>query len=131
MNPQMQKIDHCFPQRVYHCPCLRLFIEECFNRGEHSVADIDRYLKEFDHRNKLLRKRIFSKIVGENMEHYLIVCETHLKTLLVAARKNTCTSSENNQTVSVEYTDKKEVFCLDCVRHYMKFMYFVFDFVQF
>ena len=65
------------------------------------------------------------------MEHYLIVCETHLKTLLVAARKNTCTSSENNQTVSVEYRDKKEVFCFDCVRHYMMLMYFVFDFVQF
>ena len=65
------------------------------------------------------------------MEHYLIVCETHLKTLSVAARKNTCTSSENNQAVSVKYTDKKEVFCLDYVRHYMKFMYFVFGFVQF
>ena len=131
MNPQMQKFEHCFLQRVYHCPCLRLFVEECFNRGEHGVADIDRYLIEFDHRNNLLCKRIFSKIVGENMKHYLIVCETHLKTLSVAARKNTCTSSENNQTVSVEYTDKKEVFCLDCVRHYMKFMYFVFDFVPF
>ena len=131
MNPQMQKFEYCFQQRVYHCPCLRLYVEECYNRGEHSVADIDQYLIEFDHRNNLLCKRIFSKIVGENMEHYLIVCETHLKTLLVAARKNTCTSSENNRTVSVEYTDKKEVFCLDCVRHYMKFMYFVFDFVQF
>ena len=115
MNPQMQKIDHCFPQRVYYCSCLRLFIEECFNRGEHSVADIDCYLKEFDHRKNLLCKIIFSKIVGENREHYLIVCQTHLKTLLVAGRKNTCTTSENNQTVSVEYTDKKEVFCFDCV----------------
>ena len=131
MNPQMQKFEYCFPQKVYHCPCLRLFVEECFNHGEDSAADIDRYLKEFDHRNNLQCKRIFSKIVGENMEHYLIVCETHLKTLLVAARKTTCTSSENNQTVSVEYTDKKEVFCLDCVRHYMMFMYFVFNFVQF
>ena len=127
----MQKFEHCFLQRVYHCPCLCLFVEECFNRGEHSVADIDQYLTEFDHRNNFLCKRIFSKIVGEKMEHYLIVCETHLKTLLVATRKNTCTSSENNQTVSVEYTDRKEVFCLYCVRHYMKFMYFVFDFVPF
>ena len=131
MNRQMQKFEHCFLQRVYHCPCLRLFVEECFHRGEQSVADIDQYLIEFDHRSNLLCKRIFSKILDENMEHYLIVCETHLKTLLVVARKNMCTSSENKQTVSVEYTDKKEVFCLDCVRHYMKFMYFVFDFVPF
>ena len=130
MNPQMQKFEHCFLQRVYHCPCLHLFVVECFNRGERSVDDIDCYLNEFDHRN-ILCKRIFSKIVGENMEHYLIVCETHLKTLLAAARKNTCTSYENNQTVSVEYTDKKEVFCSDYVRQYMMFMYFVFDFVQF
>ena len=79
MNPQMQKFEHCFSQRVYRCPFLRLFVEECFNRGEHSVADIDRYLKEFDHRNNLLCKRIFSKIVGKNMEHYLIVCETQFE----------------------------------------------------
>ena len=59
MNPQMQKIEHCFPQRVYHFPCLRLFVEECFNRGEHNVADIDRYLEEFDHKNNLRCKRIF------------------------------------------------------------------------
>ena len=59
MNPQMQKFAYCFPQRVYHCPCLHLYVEECFNRGEHCVADIDQYLIEFDHRNNLLCKRIF------------------------------------------------------------------------
>ena len=69
------------------------------------------------------------KDIGENMEHYLIVCETHLKTLLVGAEKITCTSPENTQTVFVEYID--QAFCLDCVRHYMMFMYFVFNFVQF
>ena len=101
MNPQKQKFEYCFPQRVYHCPCFRLFVEECFNRGEYTVADIDRYLKEFDHKNNLLSKRIFSKIVGENMEHYLIVCETHLKTLLVGTEKITFTSPGNTQTVFV------------------------------
>ena len=130
MNPQMQKFEHCFSQRVYHCPRLRLFVEECFNRCEHSVADIDRYLEEFDHKNNLRCKRIFSMIVGENMEHYLIVCETHLKTLLVGTEKITCAStSENTQTVFVQYIN--EAFCLDCVRQYMMFMYFVFNFVQF
>ena len=58
-----------------------------------------------------------------------MVCETHLKTLLVCAEKNTCTSPENTQTVLVEYID--QAFCLDCVRYYMMFMYFVFNFVQF
>ena len=129
MNQQMQKIEYCFPKRVYHCPCLHMFVDECFNHGEHSVADIERHWKEFDHRNNLRCKKIFSKIVGENMEHYLIVCETHLKTLLVGAEKITCTSPENTQIVFVEYTD--EGFCLDCVRHYMLLMYFVFNFVQF
>ena len=127
MNQQMQKFEYCFPKRVYHCPCLRMFVNECFNHGDESVADIDRHLKEFDHRNNLRCKKIFSKIVGENMEHYLMVCETHLKTLLVCAEKNTCTSPV--QTVFVEYID--QAFCLDCVRHYMMFMYFVFNFVQF
>ena len=127
MNQQMEKFEYCFPKRVYHCPCLRMFVNECFNRGEHSVADIDRHLMEYDHKNNLSCKKNFSKIVGEDMEHYLIICETHLKTLLVVAEKKTCTSPE--KIVFVEYTD--EAFCLDCVRQYIMLIYFVFNFIQF
>ena len=87
MNQQMEKIKYCFPERVYHCPCLRMFVIDCFNHGEYSVADIDNYLKYYNHKNNLSCKKIFSKIVGEDMEHYLIICETHLKTLLVTAEK--------------------------------------------
>ena len=132
MNSKIQKYEYLFPERVYHCPCIRVPVEECFNHGENSIADMIRYLKEFDYKNNdLLSTRFLSTTVGENKEHFLFVCETHMKTLLVGTRKITCTSAENNQTVSVEYTDKKEVFCISCVRHYMKFMYFVFGFVQF
>ena len=129
MNQQMQKFEYCFPKRVYHCPCLRMFVNECLNHCEHTVADIDRRWKEYDPGNNLSCEKFFSKIVGTNMEHYIIVCETHLKTLLVVAEKNTCTSPENTETVFVEYTD--QAFCLDCVRHYLLLMYFVFNFVQF
>ena len=87
MNQQMEKIKYCFPKRVYHCPCLRMFVIDCFNHGEYSVADIDNYLKDYDHKNNLSCKKNFSKIVGEDMEHYLIICKTHLKTLLVTAEK--------------------------------------------
>ena len=131
MNPQMQKYEHVFPEKVYHCPCFRFGVEECFNHGQRSFASIIRYLENFDYKNNFLCKRFFSTAVGENMEHCLIVCGTHLKTLLVGAKKIRCTSPENNQTVSLNYTDKKEVFCIKCVRHYMKFMYFIFNFVQF
>ena len=127
MNQQMQKFEYCFPKRVYHCPCLLMFVNECFNHGEHTVADIDRHWKEYDHGNNLSCEKIFSKIVDGNMEHYIIVCETHLKTLLVAAEK--ITSPENTETVFVEYID--QAFCLDCVRHYLTLMYFVFTFVPF
>ena len=124
MNQQMEEK---FPKRVYHCPCLRMFVNDCFNRGEHSVADIDRHLMEYDHKNNLCCKKIFSKIVGEEMEHYLIICKTHLKTLLVIAEKKTCTSLE--KIVFVDYTG--EAFCLDCVRQYMSLLYFVFNSIQF
>ena len=62
----------------------------------------------------ILAVKFFFKDIGENMEHYLIVCETHLKTLLVGAEKIMCKSPENTQTVFVEYID--QAFCLDCVR---------------
>ena len=52
MNQQMEKFEFCFPNRVYHCPCLRMFVNECFNDGKHSVAGID-HLKEYDHKNNL------------------------------------------------------------------------------
>ena len=129
MNQQMQKFEYCFPKRVYHCPCLLMFVNECFNHGEHTVADIDRHWKQYNHGNNLSCEKFFSKIVDANMEHYIIVCETHLKTLLVAAEKITYTSPENTETVFVEYID--QAFCLDCVRHYLTLMYFVFTFVQF
>ena len=59
MNQQMEKFEYCFPKRVYHCPCLCMFVNECFNRGEHSVADIDHHLMEYDHKNNLSCKKNF------------------------------------------------------------------------
>ena len=46
MNSKIQKYEYLFPERVYHCPCI--LVEECFNHGENSIADMIRYLKEFD-----------------------------------------------------------------------------------
>ena len=109
MNEQMQKFEYCFQKRVYHCPCLRMFVNECFNHGDESVADIDRHWKEFDHRNNLRCEKFFSKIVGEKMEHYLIVCETHLKTLLAGVEKITCTSPENTQILFCFFTKKNVI----------------------
>ena len=106
----MQKYGYVFPEKVYHCPCFRFGVDECFNHGQRSFASIIRYLENFDYKNNFLCKRFFSTAVGENMEHCLIVCGTHLKTLLVGAKKVRCMSPENNQTVSLNYTDTKEVF---------------------
>ena len=108
MNSKIQKYEFLFPKRVYRCPCLRLAIEECFDNGENSIADIACYLKDFDFKH-LLSPRILRKIV----------------------RKIVCTSVENDETVSIEYSDKKEVYCIDCVKHYMKLMYPYFCFVHF
>ena len=107
---------------MYQCPWLHFAIEECFDNDENSIADIACYLKDFDFKH-LLSPRIFSTRVGENKEHCLFTCETHLKTILLGMRKIVCTSVENDETVSIEYSDKKEVYCIDCVKHYMKLMY--------
>ena len=130
MNSKIQKYELIFPKRVYRCPCLCLAIEECFDNGENSIADIACYLKDFDFKH-LLSPRIFSTRVGENKEHCLFTCETHLKTILLGMRKIVCTSVKNDETVSIEYSYKKEVYCIDCVKHYMKLMYPYFCFVHF
>ena len=132
MNSKIQKYEFLFPERVYRCPSLCLAIEECFfNEENSSIADIAYYLADFEFKNKLLMSRIFSTRVGENKEHCLFTCEAHLRTIILGMRKFVCTSVENEQTVSVEYSNKKEVYCIDSARHYMLLAYNFFEFVQF
>ena len=122
------KFEFLFPKRVYRCRCLHAAIEECFHNGEWSIADIVCYLKHFDSKN-LLSTRIFSTRVKKNKEHCLFTCETHLKTILLGVEKNTCTLSENDDTVCVEYSDVKEVYCKGCLKQYMRLLYYYFYFV--
>ena len=124
------KFEFLFPKRVYRCPCLHAAIEECFNNEDYSIADISHYLKDVDSKN-VLSSRIFSTRVGENKEHCLFTCEQHLKTVLLALEKNVCVSPENDNTVSFEYSYKKEVYCKNCLKHYMRLLYFYFYFVEF
>ena len=79
----------------------------------------------------LLSARIFSTRVGKNKEHCLFTCEQHLKTVLLGVDKNMCISPENDDTVCVEYSDVKEVYCKDCLKHYMRLLYSYFYFVEF
>ena len=124
------KFEFLFPKRVYRCPCLHAAIEECFNNEDYSIADISHYLKDVDSKN-VLSSRVFSTRVGENKEHCLFTCEQHLKTVLLASEKNVCVSPENDDTVSFEYSYKKEVYCKNCLKHYMRLLYFYFYFVEF
>ena len=124
------KFEFLFPKRVYRCPCLHAAIEECFNNEDYSIADISHYLKDVDSKN-VLSSRVFSTRVGENKEHCLFTCEQHLKTVLLALEKNVCVSPENDNTVSFEYSYKKEVYCKNCLKHYMRLLYFYFYFVEF
>ena len=124
------RFEFLFPKRVHRCPCLHAAIEECFHNGEWSTGDIVCYLKDFDSKN-LLSARIFSMRVGKNMEHCLFTCEQHLKTVLLGVDKNMCISPENDDTVCVEYSDVKEVYCKDCLKHYLRLLYSYFYFVEF
>ena len=124
------KFEFLFPKRVYRCPCLHAATEECFHNDKCSIADIVCYLKDVDSKN-LLSTRIFSTRVGKNKEHCLFTCETNLKTVLLAVEKNMCTSPENDDTVCVEYSDVKEVYCKDCLKQYMILLYSYFYFFEF
>ena len=130
MNSKFEKYEYLFPERVYRCPCLPLAIEECFfNEENSSIAVIAYYLADLEFKNKLLMSRIFSTRVGENKEHYLFTCEAYLGTIILGMRKFVCTSVENEHTVSIEYSNKKEVYCIDYVRHYLLLAYNFFEFV--
>ena len=131
MNSKMQKFDFLFPKRVYRCPCLQAAIDECFDDGERSFADIVCFLTTIDSRN-VLSKRIFATTVSENKEHCLFTCETHVKTILLAVDKNMClASSETDDTICVEYGDVKEFYCKDCVKKYLRLLYSYFYFADF
>ena len=110
--------------------CLQAAIEECFHNDNGSIADIVCYLKDIDSKN-ILSARIFSARVVENKEHCLFTCETHLKTILLGVDKNMCTSPENDDTVSVEYSNRKEVYYKGCLKQYMRLLCSYFYFVEF
>ena len=125
------KFEFLFPKLVYRCSCLQAAIEECFVDRERSFADIAYYLTAFDSRN-VLSKRIFATTVGENKEHCLFTCESHLKTVLLAVDKKMCLASENDDnTICVEYGNVKEFYCKDCVKQYMRLLYSYFYFFEF
>ena len=130
MNSKIEKYEFLFPKRVYRCSWLHAAIEECFVNDKCSIGDIACYLKDIDFKN-VLSTRIFSTRVGKNKEHCLFTCEQHLKTVLLAAEKNVCTSPENDDTVSFEYSYKKEVYCKGCLKQYMRLLYSYFYFVEF
>ena len=52
MNPQMQTLEYCFPQRVYYCPCLRLFL----------VKRKDVYIEKEIYENHLSRELLREKL---------------------------------------------------------------------
>ena len=111
-------------------PCFQAALEECFNNEDYSIADISCYLKDIDSKN-VLSTRIFSTRVCENKEHYLFTCEQHLKTVLLASEKNVSTSPENDDTLSFEYSYKKEAYCKGCLKQYMRLLCSYFYFVEF
>ena len=124
MNSNFEKYDFLFPNRVYRIPCLHTAIEKCHDNGEHSIADIACYLKGFDFTD-LPSSKIFSTRVGENKLDCLFICEVHLILNIPAIRKIKCTSIENDQTLSIEHSEGKEVYCMGCLKYYTRLIYYL------
>ena len=118
---------YCYCRQTNKCALCQLcsFLEDQKIDG----LPPKKFLQKFY--NDRVKFLIFSTRVGENKEHCLFTCEQHLKTVLLALEKNVCISPENDNTVSFEYSYKKEVYCKNCLKHYMRLLYFYFYFVEF
>ena len=109
-------------------------VEESFNVGEHSLLDILFYIKNFDFAGcnyELLSDKIFCVTVGEEKKDCFFECEKHVAIVLLVKRKIACTMTEKENTDTIEYNNKKEVYCHACIKHYMRLMYSYFHFVDF
>lgn len=71
-----------FPKKVCRCPCILLAIEQYFDSGDYSLADI------LQNQLKIMNL-IFSTRVGDAKENSLIVCANHLIVVLLATRRYT------------------------------------------
>ena len=109
-------------------------VEESFNVGEHSLLHILFYIKNFDFAGlnyELLSDKILCVKVAEEKKDCFLECEKHVAIVLLVKRKIVCTTTEKENTATVEYNNKKEVYCHGCIKHYMRLMYSYFHFVDF
>ena len=116
------KYEFFFPKKVYCCFYILNPVDQSFQSGEHSLADILYSIINFEYSLSLLSGNIFCTKVGEKRKDCLIICQAHLAIVLLSNRKFLCTS-DDEETVRIRSNQKEELFCTGCVKQYFRQMY--------
>ena len=107
------KYEFFFPKKVYCCFYILNPVEQSFQSGEHSLADILYSIINFEYNLSLLSGNIFCTKVGEKRKDCLIICQAHLAIVLLLSRKFLCTS-DDEETVRICSKDLFILSILNC-----------------
>ena len=131
MSFNRAKYEYFFPSKVFRCACLGQIIDNCRDNGLYSFTEIVDKLNSnsfFDNDDS----KIFSVKCGELNSAFIFVCEKHLGIVIFAKKTFSCTDNPQPVNTTISYNDdKKETYCIGCIKHYLKLMYNYFYHVNF
>ena len=131
MSFNREKYEYFFPSKVYRCVCVANVIQKCFDEGSYSLVEIVDEINNYSFFDKD-KNKVFSIKCGEENRDCIFICENHLAVVLFAKKKFACTDTPSLVNATISYTcGKKETFCKGCIKHYLKYMYKYFYFVDF
>ena len=103
-------MEKMFPKKVYHCPCLMMFVDEMENLIINDIDGILCFLKEIE-TNEVLSKVYCAKL--RNQDDLMVLCENDLNVSILAISKYDCSADDGG--VLIEKMNKR--FCKGCVRN--------------
>ena len=98
-----------FPNKVYHCPCVKLEIKLCLVNGQYSLKDIIKKLNE-----KIDALKIYCSKCGDDLQDVIFSCTQHMQLVIVSIKE------ENGY---FELDEKVKDSCKYCLKKYLKVAY--------
>ena len=131
MSFNRSKYEYFFPLKVYRCACLGEIIQNCYDHGLYSFTEIFDELSTHSFLDNDDSK-IFAVKCGNLKRDCIFVCEKHLGIVLFAKKTFSCTDVPQPTNTTITYNfDKKETYCVGCIKHCLQLMYNYFYYVNF
>ena len=116
-----------FPQKVYHCSCLKSTVISCLADKACCLADICDRVSQI--KDTFVSKVYYARC--DNNEKVVVCCSNHLAMIIVSVKRYDCTESLDQSVASVYHHGKTKSYCSGCVKKYLKLGYYSLEHTNF